>query len=55
LEKYPSVGLNKPVYRCGSLGKYEIDLKQDKVEQDGLIFYDINGFENFPKALLTVF
>jgi hypothetical protein len=41
---------------CDSLGKHYISYSQDEfIKHDSVIFFDIAGFEDFIKAMFTVF
>jgi len=43
------------IYKCGEPAKYGLSLQSDNVDNNETIFFNILGFEYFPKAFLTVF
>lgn len=43
------------VFKCGTPRDFGLPVESDFVGTSDLIMYDIIGFENFPKAMLTIF
>jgi hypothetical protein len=46
---------NHTVFRCGSPLEFNMTLASDNVSRERLIMYNLLGFEDFGKAMLTIF
>lgn len=42
-------------YRCGSLLEYKLPVATDKLLSDELAFYNIVNFDNYGRAMLSIF
>jgi hypothetical protein len=48
-------GIEGAIAKCGNLTQFNLTKESDNLNNDPLIMYDIVGFENYPKAMLTIF
>ena len=55
IDKLPKTPGVTPVTKCGSPKDFNLKLESDNVLSDELISYNVIGFENYLKALLTIF
>jgi hypothetical protein len=53
-EKYLA-GEDAKVFRCGSLIEYKLPVSTDNLKSDELVFYNIVNFDNYIRAMLSIF
>lgn len=54
-EKYLAGHKDAKVFKCGSLKDYKLPISTDSLGSDELIFYNIINFDNYIRAMLSVF
>jgi hypothetical protein len=43
------------VYKCGAPIDYQLSVKSDNLDKDDLIMYNIINFDNYGRAMLSIF